>query len=296
MSKVFIADLQKQPLHPGRALLLLTQDKAALSRHHLCAIILNKAVEASLPERLHLELDPGSRKTGLALLNDLSGEQGRRYLDTRRAVGRNRRQGKIRYRKPHFENSRHPASLELDHVQPLSRSGSDCVSNLVVSGRPCQRDLRDFLKGDPACRALCQRLTAFGLPGSHWHAAVGMGASTAACLSVRGVSLLQIRATGHGRWPLCLMDHCGFSHSVPGVMRRVRKFQTGDLVRTVVTRGREQGVDVGRVAVRRRVVCNITTWCGTVTDIHHRWCRLLIRGAGYTYSIEEGGAALPPSA
>jgi 5-methylcytosine-specific restriction endonuclease McrA len=74
-------------------------------------------------------LDPGSKTTGLAILNDASGEvvfaaelqhRGsaiKAALDSRRAVRRSRRQRKTRYRKPRFKNRRRkqgwlPPSLE----------------------------------------------------------------------------------------------------------------------------------------------------------------------------------------
>ncbi len=120
-------------------------------------------------------------------------------------------------------------------------------------------------------------------------------ASTPERLGVRGVNPLQITATGHGSRQMCLMDRFGFPRSGPKAAKRVKGFQTGDLVQAVVTSRRKRGAYRGRVAVRTRGVFNITTQHGTVTDIHHRWCRLLARSDGYTYHVK-GGAALPPSA
>jgi hypothetical protein len=231
--------------------------------------------------------------------------------------------------------------LELDHVQPLSLYGSNRVSNLVAACRSCNqhksnRDIRDFLKDDPARLArilahlkaplrdvaavnatrwaLYEQLKEFGLPvecGSggrtkhnrtgqglpktHWLDAACVGASTPERLGVRGVYPLQITATGHGSRQMCLMDRFGFPRGGPKAAKRVKGFQTGDLVQAVVTSGMKRGTYVGRVAVRTRGVFNITTRHGTVTDVHHRWCRLLARSDGYTYHAK-GGAALPPSA
>ena len=76
--------------------------------------------------------------------------------------------------------------------------------------------------------------------------------------------------------------------------KRVRGFQTGDLVRAVVSSGIRQGTYVGKVAVRSRGTFNITTEHGVITDIHHRWCRLVARADGYTYQ-QGKEAAFPPS-
>jgi 5-methylcytosine-specific restriction endonuclease McrA len=45
-------------------------------------------------------------------------------------------------------------SLEIDHIQPRSKGGSDRVSNLTLACQPCNqkkgsRDIREFLKADP---------------------------------------------------------------------------------------------------------------------------------------------------
>ena len=101
MSKVFVVDTKKQPLnpvHPGRARLLLTQGKAAVLRRYPFTLVLKSAVESPYVEPLRVKLDPGSKVTGLAIVNDASGEvvfaaelthRGhaiKKALDARRAV------------------------------------------------------------------------------------------------------------------------------------------------------------------------------------------------------------------
>src|SRR6266702_8709813 len=132
MSKVFVLDTNKQPLnpvHPGRARLLLKKGKAAVYRRYPFTIRLSRAVEQPSLHPLHIKVDPGSKTTGIALVDDAGGdvvwaaelthrgEQIKRDLDRRRAVRRKRRQRKSRYRKPRFNNRRKrkgtlPPSLE----------------------------------------------------------------------------------------------------------------------------------------------------------------------------------------
>src|SRR6266513_5425845 len=132
MSKVFVLDTNKQPLnpvHPGRARLLLKQGKAGVYRRYPFTIRLWRAVEQPNLYPLHIKIDPGSKTTGMALVNDASGdvvwaaelthrgEQIKRNLDKRRAARRSRRQRKTRYRAPRFQNRRKrtgkvPPSLE----------------------------------------------------------------------------------------------------------------------------------------------------------------------------------------
>ena len=106
MSHVFVLDANKQPLapvHPGRARLLLTQGKAAVFRHYPFTIILKEAAPAPQRAGLRLKIDPGSKTTGLSVVNDASGEvlwvaelqhRGeaiKQALNTRRRVRRSRR-------------------------------------------------------------------------------------------------------------------------------------------------------------------------------------------------------------
>lgn len=147
MSKVFLLDTMYKPLdpvHPGYARKLLFSGKAAILRRYPFTIILKKEVHETRVQPLRLKLDPGSKTTGIAIVNDALGEvvfaaelqhRGdaiKAALDSRRAVRRGRRQRKTRYRKARF-NNRHvrtgwlPPSLEsrvaniLTWVTRLSR-------------------------------------------------------------------------------------------------------------------------------------------------------------------------------
>jgi 5-methylcytosine-specific restriction endonuclease McrA len=283
---VFVLDTKPlNPVHPGRARLLLKQGKAAVYRRYPFTLILKRAVEQPVLHPLRVKIDPGSKTTGIALVDDGSGEvvwaaelvhrgeQIKRAMDKPPAARRRRRQRKTRYRKPRFANRRkrkgtlspelpsrvcnvltwvrrlmrlcplgaisqelvrfdtqalenpdiegvqyqqgtlvgyevrayvllkweHQCAycdakdvpLELDHVHPRSKLGSNRVSNLVAACKPCNQrkgnqDIHEFLQGQPervarilaqartplldaaavnATRwALYERLKAFGLP------------------------------------------------------------------------------------------------------------------------------------
>ncbi len=132
MSQVFVLDTNKHPLnplHPGRARLLLKEGQAAVFKRYPFTLILKVEVQSPTLEPLRLKIDPGAKTTGMALLNDATGEivfaaelthRGQHIkesMDARRAKRRSRRQRKTRYRKPRFHN-RHkrrgtlPPSLE----------------------------------------------------------------------------------------------------------------------------------------------------------------------------------------
>ncbi|MBE9142913.1 RRXRR domain-containing protein, partial [Planktothrix mougeotii] len=67
---VFVIDDNKQPLnpcHPSVARKLLSQKKAAVFRRYPFTIILKRVVENPEIETVEIKLDPGSKKTGIAL-------------------------------------------------------------------------------------------------------------------------------------------------------------------------------------------------------------------------------------
>jgi 5-methylcytosine-specific restriction endonuclease McrA len=438
LSKVFVLDTQKQPLnpvHPGRARMLLSQGKAAVFKRYPFTIILKGAVKSPVVESLRIKLDPGSKITGIAIVNDTSGEvvfaaelthRGeaiKKRLESRRGVRRGRRQRHTRYRQPRFDNRRNKkrgwiapslesrvcnvvtwvkrlirvcpinalsqelvkfdlqamenpeisgveyqqgtlygyevreyllekwgrqcaycgktaVPLEVEHINPRSKSRDDRVCNLTLACEPCNnqkgnQDIRVFLAKNPDLleRILAQakaplkdaaavnttrwmlyeQLKALGVPvecssggrtkynrvsrgleKAHWLDASCVGASTPEHLHLAGVVPLLIAATGHGSRQMCLMDRRGFPRTGPKQAKRVKGFQTGDMVKAVVTSGVKRGNYVGRVAVRATGSFNITTKAGkTVQGISHRQCRVLHTCDGYSY--QKGEAAFPPA-
>ena len=122
MSKVFVLDTNKQPLdpvHPGRARILLTQGKAAvfqtLSLHDHSEERSSSSQRSTLSGSRSIQ---GARRLGSpwSMIRRekwssrrnlcIAGEAIKKALDQRRAVRRGRRQRKTRYRKPRFANRR----------------------------------------------------------------------------------------------------------------------------------------------------------------------------------------------
>ncbi len=77
MSKVFVIDTYYQPLnpvHPGRARLLLKEGKATVYRMYPFTLILKGEVKNPELTPLRVKLDPGSKTTGIAVVDDTSGD------------------------------------------------------------------------------------------------------------------------------------------------------------------------------------------------------------------------------
>lgn len=213
--------------------------------------------------------------------------------------------------------------LEIEHIIPKSRGGSNRVSNLTLACQSCnqkkgnqtaeefgfpqiqaqaKRPLRDAAAVNATRWALFRQLQETGLPlevgtggrtkynrvtqgypKTHWLDAVCVGESGAAVFVHPSIRPLLIQATGRESRQMCRMDQYGFPRTSPKGERRVNGFQTGDIVRAVVTQGKKTGTYVGRVAVRAAGSFNIRTREGVVQGINHRYCRLLHQVDGYAY-------------
>ena len=78
---------------------------------------------------------------------------------------------------------------------------------------------------------------------------------------------------------MCGTDKYGFPIRHRARQKRVFGFQTGNLVRAVVPRGKYAGVHVGRVTIRRRPSFRLNG-----SDVHPRYLALLQRADGYEYT------------
>ena len=220
--------------------------------------------------------------------------------------------------------------LEVEHIVPKSKGGSNRVSNLTLSCRKCNekkgnKPIEEFLKRKPellkkvlaaakkplkdaaavnATRwALFRELKATGLsvevgsggrtkfnrtrlelPKTHWLDAACVGASTPEKLKVLVSKPLQLKATGHGTRQMCRTDKYGFPSRYVPRYKFVKGFQTGDIVKAVVTKGKKIGTYLGRVAVRSTGSFNISTSDGLVQGISHRYCTTVHGKDGYAYS------------
>lgn len=213
--------------------------------------------------------------------------------------------------------------LEVEHIMPKSRGGSNRVSNLTLACTRCNQEkgaqtasefgfpnvqaqakktLRDAAAVNATRWALFERLKAIGLPlevgtggrtklnrisqgypKTHWLDAVCVG-ENGTDVFVQNIIPLHIIAAGRGSRQMCRMDKFGFPRTKPKRFKRVHGFQTGDMVKAIVTKGKKAGTYVGRVAVRASGSFNITTRNGTVQGISWRYCQLLHRTDGYLYA------------
>jgi 5-methylcytosine-specific restriction endonuclease McrA len=208
--------------------------------------------------------------------------------------------------------------LEVEHIVPRSRGGSDRVSNLAISCRSCnlrkgnqtagefgypeveaqaRRPLKDAAAVNSTRWALFRRLRdtglplevgtggrtkynrrRLGLPKAHWIDAACVGPSGANVCIPAELAPLQIRARGHGRRQRCRTDKYGFPICHALKAKKYQGWQTGDIARAIIPAGKYAGVQVGRVAIRFRPM-----FCLNGIDVHPQYLQLLQKADGYEY-------------
>ena len=167
----------------------------------------------------------------------------------------------------------------------------------------CKRPLRDAAAVNATRWALLQSLKTTGLPVS-----VGTGGQTkfnrqrlnipkthaldAACVgTVEQVfdwekPTLQIKATGRGSYKRTRLAKHGFPRGYLMREKSVHGFQTGDMVRAIITTGKKEGIWLGRVAIRKTGSFNVQTATGAVQGISYRHCQIMQKADGYGYHIQ----------
>jgi HNH endonuclease len=122
-----------------------------------------------------------------------------------------------------------------------------------------------------------------GLEKRHYLDAACVGTVTS--LKVLTARPLLIKCQGHGTRQACRTDKFGFPNRYVPRFKFVNGFQTGDIVKAIVTGGKKIGVYVGRLAVRSSGSFNLSTKDGLVQGISHKYCRIVHAKDGYNYSF-----------
>jgi 5-methylcytosine-specific restriction endonuclease McrA len=222
--------------------------------------------------------------------------------------------------------------LEIEHILPHSRGGSDRVSNLTLACHACnqrkgnqtaaefghpdiqmqaKQPLKDAAAMNAMRWALWDRLQMTGLaveagtggrtkfnraqqdyPKADWIDAACVGES-GACVRLDSQQIpLSIKATGHGSRQMCRTDKDGFPVRHRRRQKRHFGFQTGDIVRAEIPTGKYVGNHVGRVACRATGSFDIVTDSGKITTNHSN-CRVIHKSDGYTYLKGESSPSSP---
>lgn len=221
--------------------------------------------------------------------------------------------------------------LEIEHIVPKSKGGSNRVSNLTLACTACNQKkgnqpIEQFLSKKPELSKQIQAkakaplkdaaavnatrwdlfrtskktglpvetgsggLTKFnrttrGLPKTHWLDAACVGKSTPEKLFQIDKTILTAKAGGHGSRQMCRVNKFGFPRTkAKSKEKKIKGFQTGDIVKAIVTSRKKVGTYIGRVAVRKSGSFNIKTVEKTIQGIGWKYCRVLHLSDGYSYN------------
>ncbi len=208
--------------------------------------------------------------------------------------------------------------LEIEHITPKSKGGSNRVSNLTLACHECnqkkgnqtaaefgyleiqvkaKQPLKDAAAVNVTRWAVWRIFDATGLPvevgtggrtkfnrvsqhypKAHWIDATCVGVSGKPVLLCVDHQPLLIKATGRGSRQLVNSDKYGFPRGKAKAAKCVQGFQTGDMVIAIVPKGKYAGVHKGKVNVRSNGNFKING-----IDINRRHCRVVQRVDGYNY-------------
>ncbi|ADE14833.1 HNH endonuclease [Nitrosococcus halophilus Nc 4] len=215
--------------------------------------------------------------------------------------------------------------LEVEHIIPRSRGGSNRVSNLTLARAPCNKKknsktaaefgytqiqsksklpLKDAAAVNATRYAIGCTIQSVGLPTSfwsggrtkknrisqgytkdHWIDAACVGESAGQVTITEGYRALHIKATGRGTRQVVRTDKYGFPRGKAGRCRRVKGFQTGDLVRPSQPQGKYAGDHVGILAsIRASGTFDVKAKAGKISANWKNF-KLIQRGDGYDYSL-----------
>lgn len=209
--------------------------------------------------------------------------------------------------------------LQVEHITPKARGGSDRVSNLTLACAPCnlkkgtktaaefgfpqiqaqaKQPLKDAAAVNATRLALFNALKTTGLPvekgtggrtkynrtrlgiaKSHWGDAACVGESTPAVLRIDGIQPLVMKAMGYGTRQMCLTDAYGFPRMHRGRIATFAGFATGDIVSAMIPAGKYAGRHAGRVTIRQR-----NSFCLNGFDVHQKYLTVTHKKDGYAYS------------
>lgn len=214
--------------------------------------------------------------------------------------------------------------LEIEHIIPKSRGGTDRVSNLTLACRKCnqkkgnltaeefgypemqkqaKKPLQDAAMMNATRWALYNRLKETGLPVE-----CGTGARTkkqriehglpkthyydACCVANTPDRLIFYTqyvsvwtAVGRGTRRMCNPDRYGFPRGHRKRCKLHFGFQTADIIKAEVPKGKYAGVWTGRVAVRASGLFDLKDGSGKriCQGINYKYCRLIQRADGWQY-------------
>jgi len=215
--------------------------------------------------------------------------------------------------------------LEIEHLTPKSRGGSNRVDNLGIACNSCntnkgnktpeefgypdiQKQMKQTLRdsalinvtrwkvyevlkntGLPVecgngARTKMNRIS-LNLPKTHYYDAICIGISTPTHLHFKTNEVLFIKALGRGSYQRTLLDKYGFPKAYLPRQKYFFGFQSGDMIKAIVPKGKHKGVWHGSVSCRSTGSFNINRLKSRIQGINHKYCQLIQKSDGFKYNV-----------
>lgn len=224
--------------------------------------------------------------------------------------------------------------FEIEHIIPKSRGGSNRISNLTIACHKCnqskdsktatefgypevqaqaKKPLKDAAIVNSTRKELHRIICSFGLPvefGSggltkfnrttlglpkeHYYDAVCVGKSTPNNLYFATDSIQIIKAIGRGQHQRTNVNASGFPRGYLARQKNFFGFQTGDIVKAIVPRGKKAGSYYGRVACRKTGSFDIKTTNGRIQAINYKCFQAIQKANGYYYNTKRRHSTSSP--
>ena len=236
--------------------------------------------------------------------------------------------------------------LEIEHVHPKSKGGTNRISNLTLACRACNEEKDNLLLNDwvqlllkkknkrnktivanikmllpqlkkplkdatvvnatrwkvfnmlkeqfdvvetgSGARTKMQRIQ-HNLPKEHYYDALCVGSSTPEKIVFKTNEVVQMKAKGRGSRYRSGTDKYGFPTRHMPRTKYICGFQSGDMVKADVPKGKYKGIHYGSIAMRSTGRCDIKDVKGNriAQGVDSKYCIILQRFDGYSYFIEK---------
>jgi 5-methylcytosine-specific restriction endonuclease McrA len=228
--------------------------------------------------------------------------------------------------------------LEIEHIVPKSRGGTDRISNLTLTCNNCNtkkgnmtadefgypevqkqalKPLTDAAVLNSTRKEIYRRLSQLfgfqievssggrtkynkekhGFPKTHYFDALCVGASTPEQFrNIEKILPIEITYRGRGQYQRTNIDGFGFPRGYLPRKKMHFGFQTGDMVKATIPKGKYTGKYTGTVAIRTNGYFDLKDVKGKriVQGVNHKYLVPIHRFDGYSYSIRKENATSSP--
>jgi 5-methylcytosine-specific restriction endonuclease McrA len=217
--------------------------------------------------------------------------------------------------------------LEIEHIIPKSRGGSNRVDNLGIACHECnqnkgnktaeefgfpsiQKQVKHSFKDSALINSTRWKVynmlvntglevecgtgaltkmnrIKHGLPKDHHYDACCIGKSTPNKLRFKTDEVLYIKNIGRGNYQRTNLNKYGFPRAYLPRQKYFFGFMSGDMVKVVITKGKKIGTYIGSVSCRSTGSFNVNLLNGKLQGIRYIHMKIIQKSDGYKYAVKK---------